>query len=211
MDESFTGYIWALAIPKAIFSLADEISAWLEKYGEAAASPYTSESFGGYSYSKSAENTGNGAAGGWRRLSGRSSIHGEKLRAWSRENGGANPDMSLLDDFSQQCVLMEKKRVPDGAGGYEVTWTEGAEFLNYQALDTSMEAARAEKEGVTSVYSALVNKTVPIEYMDYFRDVASGVTYRVTSNPEEREAPKSRGLTIRGLKFFTAERKDLPK
>ena len=119
--------------------------------------------------------------------------------------------MSLLDDFSQQCVLMEKKRVPDGAGGYVVTWTEGAEFLNYQALDTSMEARRAEKEGVTSVYSALVNKTVPIEYMDYFRDVASGVTYRVTSNPEEREAPKSAGATIRGLKFFTAERKDLPK
>ena len=119
--------------------------------------------------------------------------------------------MSLLDDFSQQCVLMEKKRVPDGAGGYEVTWTEGAEFLNYQALDTSMEARRAEKEGVTSVYSALVNKTVPIEYMDYFRDVASGVTYRVTSNPEEREAPKSAGATIRGLKFFTAERKELPK
>lgn len=71
--------------------------------------------------------------------------------------------------------------------------------------------AGAEKEGVTSVYSALVNKTVPIEYMDYFRDVASGVTYRVTSNPEEREAPKSAGATIRGLKFFTAERKDLPK
>ena len=60
--------------------------------------------------------------------------------------------MSLLDDFSQQCVLMDKKRVPDGAGGYEVAWTEGAEFLNYQALDTSMEARRAEKEGVTSVY-----------------------------------------------------------
>ena len=49
------------------------------------------------------------------------------------------------------------------------------------------------------------------KYMDYFRDVASGVTYRVTSNPEEREAPKSAGATIRGLKFFTAERKDLPK
>lgn len=25
--------------------------------------------------------------------------------------------MSLLDDFARSCVLMEKKRVPDGAGG----------------------------------------------------------------------------------------------
>ena len=78
--------------------------------------------------------------------------------------------MSLLDDFAHSCVLMEKKRVPDGAGGYIVEWTEGAEFTNYQALDTSMEARRAEKEGVTSLYSALVDKAVPIEYNDVFKD-----------------------------------------
>lgn len=119
--------------------------------------------------------------------------------------------MSLLDDFAQKCVLMEKKRTPDGAGGYITAWAEGAEFLNYQALDTSMEARRAEKEGVTSVYSALVNQSVPIEYNDYFRDKTTGDTYRVTSNPEERSAPKSAGPMIQGLKFFTVERKELPQ
>ena len=103
---------------------------------------------------------------------------------------------------------MEKTRTPDGAGGYIVAWAEGAEFLNYQALDTSMEARRAEKEGVTSVYSALVNQSVPIEYNDYFRDTSTGNTYRVTSTPA---APRSAGPTIRALKFFTAERKELPK
>lgn len=117
----------------------------------------------------------------------------------------------LLDAFGKKCVLIEKKRTGDGAGGYITEWVDGAEFLNYQALDTSMEARRAEKEGVTSVYSALVNKTVPIEYNDYFRDTSTGNTYRVTSNPEERAAPRSAGLTIRALKFFTAERKELPK
>ncbi len=116
----------------------------------------------------------------------------------------------MLDDFAHMCVLMEKTRKPDGAGGWYVEWTEGAEFANYQTLDTSMEARRAEKEGVTSVYSALVDKTVPIEYNDYFRDKATGDTYRVTSNPEERAAPKSASATIRALKFFTAEKKGLP-
>ena len=77
--------------------------------------------------------------------------------------------MSLLDDFARPCVLMEKKRVPDGAGGYIVEWTEGAEFTNYQALDTSMEARRAEKEGVTSLYSALVDKAVPMSTTMYSR------------------------------------------
>ena len=96
--------------------------------------------------------------------------------------------MSLLDDFARTCILLEKKRVPDGAGGYIVEWTEGAEFTNYQALDTSMEARRAEKEGVTSLYSALVDKAVPIEYNDVFKDTETGQTYRVTSNPEEKVA-----------------------
>ena len=90
---------------------------------------------------------------------------------------------------------------------YIVEWTEGAEFVNYQALDTSMEARRAEKEGVTSVYSALVRSDFPIDYNDYFRDKTTGQIYRVTSDPEEKVAPKSASFA---LKFFTAERKELP-
>lgn len=116
--------------------------------------------------------------------------------------------MSLLDDFARPCVLLEKTRQPDGEGGYIVTWSEGAEFTNYQSMDTSMEARIAEKQGVTSVYSALVNKSVPVEYNDYFKDKTTGLIYRVTSNPEEKEAPKSSSFS---LKYFTAERAELPK
>lgn len=114
--------------------------------------------------------------------------------------------MSLLDDFSRTCCLMEKVRTSDGAGGYYVEWTEGAEFKNYQVLDTTMEARRAEKEGVTSIYSALVAKAVPIEYGDYFKDMETGETYRVTSNPADKQAPRSSTMP---LKYFTAERKAL--
>ena len=116
--------------------------------------------------------------------------------------------MSLLSDFARPCVLMEKTRVEDGEGGYTLEWADGATFQNYQALDTSMEARRAEKEGVTSVYSALVDKALPIEYGDYFKDTETGLTYRVTSNPSEKESPKSATFS---LKYFTAERKELPK
>ena len=115
--------------------------------------------------------------------------------------------ISLLNDFARPCVLMEKTRVPDGEGGYTLDWTDGATFQNYQALDTSMEARRAEKEGVTSVYSALVDKALPIEYGDYFKDTETGLTYRVTSNPSEKESPKS---ATSSLKYFTSERKELP-
>ena len=51
-DETFEGEIWALAIPNAVINLSREVDDWIEKYGEQVASPYQSESFGGYSYSK---------------------------------------------------------------------------------------------------------------------------------------------------------------
>lgn len=45
-DETFTGTVWVLAVPKAVVLLAEDIAAWEEKNGEAVLSPYTSESFG---------------------------------------------------------------------------------------------------------------------------------------------------------------------
>lgn len=115
--------------------------------------------------------------------------------------------MSLLEDFAIPCVLMEKKRVPDGSGGYITTWNEGLPFENYQYLDTSMEARRAEQDGVKSLYSALVQKDFPIEYGDAFKDTNTGLTYKVTSNPDEKKAPKSSTFN---LKYFTVERWVLP-
>ena len=61
VDEMFSGVIWALAIPPAVIELADEISKWQEKNGEASTSPYQSESFGGYSYSKATDSASGGA------------------------------------------------------------------------------------------------------------------------------------------------------
>ena len=58
-DETFDGSVWALAIPKSLLDTVAEITVWNEKNAEAMSSPYTSESFGGYSY------TNGNAATGW--------------------------------------------------------------------------------------------------------------------------------------------------
>lgn len=66
-DETFTGAVWALGIPDAVIKLATEIDAWRQKYegaDSAAMSPFQSESFGGYSYSKGGSNRGSGANSG---------------------------------------------------------------------------------------------------------------------------------------------------
>ncbi len=69
-DETFEGAVWLMSIPAAVTSLLAEIEAWNEKYGgvdSAAASPFQSESFGGYSYSKSSGSSVSGSAdtGSW--------------------------------------------------------------------------------------------------------------------------------------------------
>ena len=61
VDETCKGTLWALAIRRAVIELADEIGKWQEKNGEAASSPFSSESFGGYSYSKSTDAETGGA------------------------------------------------------------------------------------------------------------------------------------------------------
>lgn len=61
-DETFDGAVWALAIPKAVLTLNDEIDAWIAEYGAVTANPYSSESFGGYSYVK-ASASGSGSSG----------------------------------------------------------------------------------------------------------------------------------------------------
>ena len=60
-DETFDGSIWPMSVPPALICLGEEIKAWQEKNGDIAASPYTSESFGGYSYSKTTSGSATGA------------------------------------------------------------------------------------------------------------------------------------------------------
>ena len=64
-DETFTGAVCGLAVPPQLLRLAAEITVWVGKYGDVINSPYQSESFGGYSYTRASGggSTGSGAAG----------------------------------------------------------------------------------------------------------------------------------------------------
>lgn len=74
-DEEFDGEVWALCIPKAVQELAEEIAAWRESNPE---TDKTSESFGGYSYSRGQSATG--GVGGWQ------AAFAGRLNAWRRPN-----------------------------------------------------------------------------------------------------------------------------
>ncbi len=84
-SEAFDGAVWALAIPKAVLTLAEEIKDWRAKYEGAdsqAMSPFTSESFAGYSYSKGGAG-GSGSSGG-SGATGWKAAFASRLNAWRK-------------------------------------------------------------------------------------------------------------------------------
>lgn len=90
-DETFDGSVFAMAVPKALQTTVDEITAWMAKNGDSG--PYTSESFGGYSYSKATNSKG--VAVGWR------DVFAAQLAPWKKPAGtwqyaNPNPHMTPL-------------------------------------------------------------------------------------------------------------------
>lgn len=63
-DEVFHGAVLAMAVPPAVIDLSTEIDEY-NKSDEGKASPFTAESFGGYSYTKATD--ANGAPIGWQK------------------------------------------------------------------------------------------------------------------------------------------------
>lgn len=74
-DETFDGAVWAMAVPPAVVELLQKIQEF-EAATANAPTAYTSESFGGYSYTKATDE--NGLPVGWR------SVFKSELKRWRK-------------------------------------------------------------------------------------------------------------------------------
>lgn len=116
--------------------------------------------------------------------------------------------MSLLSEAMEKCVMLNKNSQPDGYGGRIDTWVESD--FNFNAaivFDTSIEARRAEAEGVRSLYTITTEKTITLEYHEVFKRIRDGKIFRVTSDGDDKYTPSSANLN---MKQVTAEEWTLP-
>ena len=74
-DETFSGEIWALAVPPTLIALVADIEEY-EKKAKETVSPYNSESFGGYSYTKATDS--NGSPLSWEK------VFAKRLNKWRK-------------------------------------------------------------------------------------------------------------------------------
>ena len=99
--------------------------------------------------------------------------------------------MSLLKQAMEDVVMLEKKRVPDGEGGFTTDWAEGVQFKAAITFNSSLEAKVAEKQGVTSLYSVICPINAKLEYHDVIRRLRDGKIFRITSDGDDEITPDS--------------------
>lgn len=118
--------------------------------------------------------------------------------------------MSLIDEYMEMsggCVMLDKRTLPDGIGGYKITYVEGAEFSAAITLDTSIQARVAEKQGVTALYTVTTSRALNLQYHDIFRRKSDSKVFRVTSDGDDKLTPPSATLDMRQV---SAEEYELP-
>lgn len=105
--------------------------------------------------------------------------------------------MSLLEEAMDKCVMLDRTTHPDGYGGIITTYVEGARFDCAVTFDTSIEARRAEQEGVTSRYTVTTERGIVLKYHDVFKRFRDGKIFRVTSDGDDKYTPESATLDMR--------------
>lgn len=105
--------------------------------------------------------------------------------------------MSLLDQYSVECVLLTKVRTDDPVGGYKTAWTDGVHFTAAWEYQSAPEITVAEQQGVSRVYNIYVDKTLDLDYHEAFRRADNGQTYRVTNPGTDRATPGTSRLNRR--------------
>lgn len=105
--------------------------------------------------------------------------------------------MSLLSESMTTCVMIDKTTEADGYGGYNTVWKDGAEFEAAIRFDSSMQARRAEQDGVTALYTIITNKNLNLQYHDVIRREEDRKIFRVTSDGDDSKTPNSAGLNMR--------------
>lgn len=102
----------------------------------------------------------------------------------------------LLSSYAKDFCFMEKKRKPDGAGGYIPTWIEGEHFKAITKHDQTIEAQIAEKQEGISTYTFIVDKKVVLEEKDIIKRIDNGKTYMVTVDSTDKQTPEMSSLDM---------------
>lgn len=108
--------------------------------------------------------------------------------------------MSLLDEYKEEFAYMDKTHVRDEEGNPVISWQESpVTFKAALRFDNSVQAKRAQAEGVQDLYTIITDKSIDLENNDVVKRVKDGTTFRITTNGKDNKTPSSAGLNMRAV------------
>lgn len=107
--------------------------------------------------------------------------------------------MSLLDEYSDNYVVINKLTVDDGYGGYKTVWQDGATLKGALAQASQSEIVVADSKGERVTHTMLIDKNIKLDYHMVLRRTTDGKIFRVTSSGDEMYTPASSNLNKRKI------------
>ena len=116
--------------------------------------------------------------------------------------------MTLIHSMMTPITRMRRVDVrPDGLFGAEAQYYPVGTFKGALLKDSSAEARLAERQALREEYTLVVPEGVALAQGDVIRRDSDGLTFRLTSNTCDGEAPAASNVRIARA---TCERWDIP-
>lgn len=107
---------------------------------------------------------------------------------------------TLFEAQMESCHIMDKTTVPDGRGGVETKYVEGAPIGVAFSFDDSQSAIIADKETVTDLYTLVTSKNVILRAGDIIKRDKNSDTFKIETNGDDMTPPAISALDMRQVK-----------
>lgn len=114
---------------------------------------------------------------------------------------------TLLKDFTETLVIMDRTTAPDGYGSYNTVWKEGAPFSGALTSSQNGTAEIAEAIKEKKSFTIVTETNVTLMKDMYFKRVKDGTYFRVMRNNTDKLTPNDSSIPMRATE---AEITELP-
>ncbi len=98
--------------------------------------------------------------------------------------------MSYADFIDDEFVFMEKRRIPDNAGGYQIEWNEGSVFRAKALRQSGSDLLIAQQNGAKEIYKIMTFAGVLLARDDYIKRKKDESIFKITSDPIDGTPPE---------------------
>lgn len=104
---------------------------------------------------------------------------------------------SLLEEYMEDCVIIDRRTVPDGYGGFTNVWAEGAPIKAAITKDNSISAEIAAAEDVKTIYKITTTRNINLQFHQIVKRVSDGKIFRCTTDGDDAKTPSSASIDMR--------------